>query len=185
MYNKIDTHVCMFLNRILAESHLSGCLYIIKIDTRLPICQPRAKESHQADLFTVRLFIFQQLKGSNGGSTLILSRCSRKKINARNFHVNQKHLAIKSKVYKHLWPLDPFCYCLQNYPLCHCKLKRFYEKKLQPHFGEKKNTLTAKYYHRSELAIRMDFKSWSVIRRWTRPQLVISVYINKNSELKM
>jgi hypothetical protein len=50
---------------------------------------------------------------------------------------------------------------------------------------EKKNTLTAKYYHRSELAITMNFKSWSVIRRWTRPQLVISVYINKKSELKI
>jgi hypothetical protein len=57
-------------------------------------------------------------------------------------------------------------------------------KKLQPRFGEK-NTLTTKYYHRSELAITMDFKSWSVIRRWTRPQLVISVYINKNSVLKI
>ena len=28
----------------------------------MPVCQPCTKESHQADLFTVRLFIFQQLK---------------------------------------------------------------------------------------------------------------------------
>jgi hypothetical protein len=56
------------------------------------------------------------IRGPNGGSTLILTKCAKKKkINARNSHINQKHPIIKSKVCSHQWPLDLFCYP-ENYP---------------------------------------------------------------------
>jgi hypothetical protein len=42
-------------------------------------------------------------------------RWGKKKINARNSHIIQKHLVLKTKVYSHPWPLDLFC-CLRNYP---------------------------------------------------------------------
>jgi hypothetical protein len=42
------------------------------------------------------------IRGPNGGSTLILTKCAKKKkINARNSHINQKHPIIKSKVCSH------------------------------------------------------------------------------------